>query len=64
MSAEITATRPATNTNFAITALSDLMAAEVTGINLASPLDAAVRRQIHAAFLEHRLLVFRDQNLT
>lgn len=64
MSAEITATRAANKTEFAITALSDLMAAEVTGLNLASPLDTAVRRQINTAFLEYRLLVFRDQNLT
>ncbi len=64
MSAEMTAARPETKTDFAITALSDLMAAEVTGLDLAAPLDAAVQRKIHAAFLEHRLLVFRDQNLT
>ena len=40
------------------------MAAEVTGLNLSHPLDAALRDRIYAAFLKYRLLVFRCQKLT
>lgn len=40
------------------------MAAEVTGLNLSRPLDAALRDRIYAAFLKYRLLVFRCQKLT
>lgn len=60
----MTASIPEEKTDFAITRLSDLMAAEVTGLDLSAPLSSAVRARIHAAFLAHRLLVFRDQNLT
>ena len=47
-----------------ITPLSDVMAAEVIGIDLSSPLDEAARAAIHAAFLDHQILVFRGQKLT
>ena len=40
------------------------MAAEVTGIDLTNPLPPATRDAIHAAFLAHQILVFRDQQLT
>jgi taurine dioxygenase len=43
--------------------LSELMAAEVTGLDLAAPLSLESRDAIHAALLAHQLLVFRDQSL-
>lgn len=49
---------------FKITPLSDLMAAEITGIDLTEPLNSTTREAIHNAFLDHQLLVFRDQKLT
>jgi len=49
---------------FHIAPLSDLMAAEVVGLDLAQPLDDASRDAVHQAFLDHQLLVFRDQKLT
>ena len=42
--------------------LSDALGAEVTGIDVAN-IDIAEFAEIHAAFLEHQLLVFRDQAL-
>lgn len=47
-----------------IRALSGLMAAEVTGLDLSKPFDNPTRDRVHDAFLEHQLLVFRDQDLT
>ena len=43
--------------------LSDLMAAEVTGIDLRKRLSEAQRSRIHEAFLAHQLLAFREQQL-
>jgi len=40
------------------------MAAEVTGLDLSQSLHAEAQARIHAAFLRHHLLVFRDQALT
>ena len=51
-------------TRFAIRPLSDLMAAEITGLDLCEPFDQATRDAVHRAFLEHQILVFRDQDLT
>ena len=44
--------------------LSALMTAEIVGLDLTEPLDADTRGQLHQAFLDHQLLVFRDQDLT
>lgn len=47
-----------------ITKLSPLVGAEVTGIDLRQPVDAATREQLHAAAVEHVALVVRDQTFT
>lgn len=36
----------------------------ITGVDLSRPLSPAEREAIHAAFLEHHVLVFRDQDLS
>lgn len=46
-----------------INSLSEALGAEITGIDLAA-LDDDAFEAIHAAFLEHQVLVFRDQSLT
>jgi taurine dioxygenase len=46
-----------------VTRLSDALGAEVTGIDVASVSDADFDA-VHAAWLEHEVLVFRDQELT
>ena len=49
--------------SFKIKALSNLMAAEVIGLDLSKPFDHKTKHTIHKAFLDHQLLVFRNQNL-
>jgi alpha-ketoglutarate-dependent taurine dioxygenase len=46
------------------TPLSDVMAAEVTGLDLSAPLTDATRAAIQSAFLAHQMLVFRNQELS
>jgi taurine dioxygenase len=46
-----------------ITKLSPHTGAEVLGVNLARPLDEALRQRLRNAFLEHAVLVIRDQRL-
>lgn len=46
-----------------IVPLSDLMAAEVTGMDLRQPLEPVTRDMLHRAFLDYQLLVFRNQKL-
>ncbi len=47
-----------------VTPLSPNIGAEVTGIDLRAPLDAATRARLHAAAVEHVALVIRDQQFT
>ena len=50
--------------NYTITALSDHTGAEIRGIDLARPVDEADRAAFYRAFVDHSVLVFRDQHLT
>ena len=51
-------------TDATIHRLSPALGAEVVGIDLAQPLDAATVTRVRDAFQEHHLLCFRDQHLT
>ena len=51
--------KPAT---FSIRPLGTAFAAEITGLDLAHPLDDELFRTLYHAFLQHKVLVFRDQN--
>jgi taurine dioxygenase len=48
----------------AITLLSPHTGAEVRGIDLRTSIDIAVRERLNRAFVEHSVLVIRDQNLS
>ena len=48
---------------FDIRPLSDIMAAEVIGLDLSQRLSDTAREAVYRAFLDHHLLVFRDQAL-
>lgn len=52
----------ATDTSFTVTPHTDTIGAEVTGIDLAQPLNGAAFDRLADVFNEHRLLVFRDQH--
>jgi taurine dioxygenase len=47
-----------------ITPLSSHTGAEVRGVDLTQPIDAALRERLNRAFVEHSVLVFRDQHLS
>src|SRR6202047_3005998 len=47
-----------------IAPLSEHTGAEVRGIDLTEPVDEAVQAGLNRAFVEHAVLVFRDQHLT
>jgi taurine dioxygenase len=47
-----------------ITPLSDHTGAEVRGLDLSQPIDEVLRRRLNQAFVEHSVLVFRDQHLS
>lgn len=64
MSTSPAAVSPSTADSFQVRPLSDVMAAEVIGIDLVKPLSPETHEAIHAAFLTHQILVFRDQKLT
>jgi len=47
-----------------LTPLSDLLGAEVSGVDCRTPPDAALQADIVAALHEHQVIVFRDQTLS
>ena len=49
---------------FSIRPLSDNFGVEITGVNLASDVDAPTLEAIAEAYLEHKVVLFRDQNLS
>lgn len=49
---------------FDLAPLSDIMAAEIRGLDLAQDIDDALRDAIREAFLQYRVLCFRDQHLS
>ncbi|MEV8595965.1 TauD/TfdA family dioxygenase [Streptomyces sp. NPDC052012] len=52
-----------TGTAFDIRRIGGRIGAEILGVDLAADLDPAVVAEINSALLEHKALVFRDQNL-
>src|SRR4051794_28782237 len=44
--------------------LSPILGAEVVGLDLVQPLDAATRREVYDAFCRYQVLCFRDQRLS
>jgi taurine dioxygenase len=52
-----------TSTGFDIRRIGGRIGAEILGVDLATGLDPAVVTEINSALLEHKALVFRDQNL-
>jgi taurine dioxygenase len=51
-------------TSFAVAPLTPTIGAEITGIDLRQPVDAALQAELRRALLEWKVLFFRDQNLT
>jgi taurine dioxygenase len=49
---------------FGLTPLGPLIGAEITGVDLSAPLDLGVRDELHRAWLEWKVLFFRDQRIT
>lgn len=49
---------------FGVTPLTPLIGAEISGVDLATPMDAELRDELHRAWLEWKVLFFRDQQIT
>jgi len=62
MSSTVAASRPAAQ--FTVRPFPDGFGAEITGLDLRRPLDAATRAAILQAFARYQLLCFRDQSLS
>lgn len=54
----------AVTANLAVTRVGPCLGAEVSGIDLAEPLDDGVIAELTAALAEHEVLIFRDQDIT
>lgn len=57
-------TNGATGSNFFINRLGSACGAEVVGLDLSRPLSNVDFARVHDAFLQHQVLIFRDQRLT
>lgn len=57
-------TRVSQPATFKIRSLSEKFAAEITGLDLRNPLDAATRKAVLGALILHKALCFRDQSLS
>jgi taurine dioxygenase/alpha-ketoglutarate-dependent 2,4-dichlorophenoxyacetate dioxygenase len=55
---------PQAAVNLSVHRLSPALGAEIVGLDLAQPLDAATITRVRDAFQEHHMLCFRDQHLT
>ena len=53
-----------TYTRIQIAPLAPTIGAEIGGIDLARPLDDDTYADVHRALLKHKVLFFRDQNIT
>jgi alpha-ketoglutarate-dependent taurine dioxygenase len=51
-------------TRFEVHPLSPVLAAEIVGLDLRQPLDAATRQAVYDAFVRYQILAFRDQQLS
>lgn len=49
---------------FRIKPLTDVLGAEILGVDLSKPPDGATKQRINQAFLDYKVLCFREQNLT
>ena len=52
-----------TNRRIQVEPISGALGAEIGGVDLAKPLEDELFREIHAAFLDHHVVFFRDQDL-
>lgn len=52
------------HTTLRVRRLSDIMGAEIRGVDLSKPVSPALKNAIMQVFLKHHLLAFPDQNLT
>jgi alpha-ketoglutarate-dependent taurine dioxygenase len=55
---------PVASHPFEVEPVGDVLGADISGLDIAKPIDAATKDAIYAALLEHHVLVFRDQSLT
>ena len=60
----MTATATKAAQGFTVTRLTEVGGAEIVGLDISKPLDAATVQAIRDAFLAHHILAFRDQRLT
>jgi taurine dioxygenase len=49
---------------FGVTPLSPLIGAEISGVDLGAPMDPGLAAELHRAWLEWKVLFFRDQRIT
>ena len=52
------------SSTISVTPLTGSIGAEIGGVDLAAPLSNSQAAEVHAAFLEHHVIFFRDQDLT